>query len=418
MKQVFRMVPIVLVLCITGFAFAGGNAEESDTTTTVTLMHYMGEQQKQDGLQELIDGFTALHPDVEFEVTSVEISNYLTTLKTMIAAGDIPDIIFGKPKEYTDLIEAGHLADLTGAPFLGNLAPGAVPSVSYEDRVYGVPIDLQTIIVYYNRDVFEEYGVSEPETWSEFVALMDTFDAGGVAPFAHPFKDSWTVFVDYFADEYVVREEHPDFYVDIESGDASFADYPHFRDVLRRFRTRVSYNAGDDWGTDNATAQNMLATGDAAMYINGSWSVGDFINNFPDVPIGIFSIPSYEDPAMNRLPIGVDDCWMAAAGSDNRDIVLEFFDYITSPDAAVAWMSATNTISFSSDTGGYEYDPISQQIVDELESGETTNFHAPVLFSSALEDVYRNMIVEAAATDTASLDEIIAEFDSRIDEVR
>ncbi len=417
MRNVIRTLSVMLMLFVAVSVYASGSAEESNGTTTITLMHYMGEQQKQDGLQQMIDGFTAENPDVEFEVTAVEISNYLTTLKTLIAAGDTPDIMFGKPKEHTDLIEAGHLADLTGAPFLGNLADGAVPSVTYDDKVYGVPIDLQTMVVYYNQDVFSEHGLSEPETWSEFVDLMDTLEDNDVAPFAHPYKDSWTVFVDYFADEYVVREQHPDFYVEIEAGNADFADYPHFREVLERMYTRVSYNAGDDWGTDNATAQNMMATGEAAMYINGSWAVGDFINNFPDTPVGIFSVPSYEDPEMNKLPIGVDDAWMAAAASENQEIVLEFFDYITSADAAEDWMRATNTISFSDDTGDYEYDAISQQIVDKLRSGETTNFHAPVLFSSALEDVYRNTIVEFAASGSDDFDEAIEMYDNQRDDV-
>ena len=404
---VFAVIPLI----------AGGNAEDSGKTK-ITLIHYMGEQQKRDGLQAWIDSYAEIAPDVEFEVTAVEYSNYLTTLKTMIAAGDIPDIMFGKPKEHTDLIEAGHLADMTGAPFLDNLAPGAVPSVVYKGKVYGVPIDLQTLVVFYNKDVFAAQGLSVPTTWSEFIADCDALEAAGIAPFAHPFKDSWTVFVDYFADEYVVRQEAPNFYTEIEAGRKSFADYPHFRKLLERLHKRASYEAGDDWGTDNATAQNMMATGKAAMYIMGSWSVGDFIRDFPDVPIGIFGLPSYEDPAKNMLAIGVDDCWMASAASDNGDAVLDFFSHITSPESAVAWMDATKTISYSQNIADYDYDPITQEIMDILATGDTTNFHEPQLFSSALEDVYRNMIVEAVASGSDDYDALIAEFDKRIDEVR
>jgi raffinose/stachyose/melibiose transport system substrate-binding protein len=250
------------------------------------------------------------------------------------------------------------------------------------------------------------------------VELCETLQAYGLPPFAHPFKDSWTVFVDYFADEYVVRSEAPDFYAAIEAGRKKFSDYPHFKALLQRLHKRASYEAGDDWGTDNATAQNMMATGKAAMYIMGSWSVGDFVRDFPNVPIGVFSHPSYEDPAKNLLPIGVDDCWMASSSSDHYQTVLEFFSYITNPSSAVQWMDATKTISLSTNIPSYDYDPISQQIVDLLETGRVTNFHAPVLFSSALEDVYRNMIIEAVASGSEDYDSIIAEFDRRIEAVR
>ena len=414
MKKLLNVVFVVFITAVS--VFASGQQGEPGKTK-ISLIHYMGEKQKKDGLQMLIDGYTAANPDIEFDVTVIETSNYLTTLKTMIAAGDTPDIIFGKPKEYTDLIEAGHLADMTGASFVSNLDPGAVPSVVYNDRVYGLPVDLQTIGVFYNKDVFKQNGMEIPQTWSEMISVCNKLQSAGIAPFAHPFKDSWTVFVDFFADEYVVRADYADMYESIEAGEKSFADYPHFKDSLERAKTRASYNAGDDWGTDNGSAQNMIATGKAAMYVMGSWSIGDFRNNFPDTAIGFFPLPSYDDASKNKLCIGVDDAWMASTASDNMDTVLDFFKYISTPEAAVTWMEATSTISLSANVSGYEYDPISMDIVSLLEAGETTNFHAPMLFSSALEDVYRNMIVEAYAS-SDDLDSLVAEFDKRINEVR
>lgn len=415
MKRISAM--LLLLVVVAAGVFAGGETESSGKTV-VSIIHYMGEQPKRDGLAALIEGFTAANPDVDFEVTAVETTNYLTTLKTMIAAGDTPDIIFGKPKEHTDLIEAGHIADLSGASFLDNLTPGAIPSVTYEGNVYGVPIDLQTIGVYYNIELFTSLGLEIPHTWSDFIAVADALENAGYAAFAHPYKDSWTVFVDYFADEYVVRAEYPDMYESIEAGTRSFADYPHFRDVLARLQQRASYNAGDDWGTDNSTAQNMLATAQAGMYINGSWAISELVSTFPDVEIGFFPLPSYEQADKNAMPIGVDDAWMASASTDHPEIVQAFFRYITEPDSAAQWMEATKTISLSMDVEGYDFDPISQMIVDTLASGNVTNFHAPVLFSSALEDVYRNMIVEAVASGSTDFDSLISEFDKRINEVR
>lgn len=413
-----RIVSALLLVCaVASLGFTGGKTDKPKNTT-VSLIHYMGEKQKKDGLQMLIDGYKATHPNVEFEVTAIETSNYLTTLKTMIAAGDTPDIIFGKPKEYTDLLDAGHMADMTGASFVSNLAPGSVPSMVYKNKVYGVPVDLQTIGIFYNKKVFADNGVKVPTTWNELNAASDKFKAMGIAPYAHPYKDAWTVFVDYFADEYVVRADYPEMYEQIQAGKKKFSDYPHFKETLQRLRTRATYGSGDDWGTDNGTAQNMLATGKAAMYVMGSWAVGDFLTNFPNASIGYFPVPVSNDPAKNKLAIGVDDAWMASAGSENMETVLDFFKYISTPEASMTWMKATKTISLSANITGYTYDPISQDIINLLNSGNVTNFHAPVLFSSALEDVYRNMIVEASASANKDLDSIVAEFDKRIAEVR
>lgn len=387
----------------------------------ITIIHYMAEKQKQDALQMWIDGFKKANPGVEFEVTAVQTANFTTTLKTMIASGDIPDIIFGKPKETSDLVKAGHIADLSKAGFLKNLSKDALPAVSIDGKVYGIPVDLQTIGVFYNKDVFAKYKLSVPTTWSQFIALADALKAKGVAPFAHPYKDNWTVFVDFYADEYVARQDAPTFYADIESGKAKFTGSKYFKDTLQRFLKRASYNAGDDWGTDNSTAENNMAVGKAAMFINGNWSVGDFTKNFPKAKIGYFPIPAFEDAKKNLMPIGVDDCWMISAASKNRALVDKFFEYATGPEATLAWMQTTSTIAYTVSADKVKLDPISAEIVARLKAGKVTNFHAPVLFSSSLEDVYRNMIVEAAATGSsgkADIDSLIKKFDAKIDEVR
>lgn len=407
-----KLLALALAFVMAGSAFAADK---------ITIIHYMGEKQKQDALAMWIDGFKKANPDAEFEVTAVQTANFTTTLKTMIASGDIPDIIFGKPKETSDLVAAGHIADLSKAGFLKNLNKGALPAVSIDGKVYGIPIDLQTIGVFYNKDVFAKYKLAVPKTWSQFVALADALKAKGVAAFAHPYKDNWTVFVDFYADEYVARQDAPAFYDDIEKGKKTFVGSSYFKDALTRFLKRVSYNAGDDWGTDNATAQNNLAVGKAGMYINGNWSVGDFVKNFPKANIGYFPVPSFEDAKKNVLPIGVDDCWMISAASKNRAMVDKFFEYATGTEATLAWMQTTNTIAYAVSADKVKLDPISADIVKLLATGKVNNFHAPVLFSSSLEDVFRNMLVEAAAGSASGkvdVDALIKKFDAKIAEVR
>lgn len=407
-----RLIGVALALSLAGASFAADK---------ITIIHYMAEKQKQDGLAAWIAGFKKANPAVEFEVTAVQTANFTTTLKTMIAAGDTPDIIFGKPKEVSDLVKAGHIADISNASFIKNLNKDALPAVTIDGKVYGIPIDLQTIGVFYNKDVFAKYKIAVPTTWTQFIAACDTLKAKGVAPFAHPYKDNWTLFVDFYADEYVARQDAPSFYSDIESGGKKFSDSKYFKDALQRFLKRVSYNAGDDWGTDNSTAENNLAVGKAGMYLMGNWCVGDFVKNFPKANIGYFPVPSFDDAKKNLLPIGVDDCWMISAASKKRAIVDKFFDYATGPEATANWMKTTNTIAYTVSADKVSLDPISNDIVKQVKTGKVTNFHAPVLFSSSLEDVYRNTIVEAAATvasGKADVNTLAKKFDAKIDEVR
>jgi raffinose/stachyose/melibiose transport system substrate-binding protein len=409
-----RTAAAILALLI---AAAGWAADK----TKLTIIHYMGEAQKQDALAQMIADFKTANPDVDVSVTAVQTANYNTTLKTMIAAGDAPDIIFGKPKEMSDLVKAGHIADLTGSSFLKNLTPSSLPAVTIDGKIYGVPVDLQTIGVFYNKDVFAKQGLKVPHTYSDFLKVADSLKAAGIAPFAQPYKDNWTVFVDFYADEYVARQDAPTFYQDIESGKTTFAGSKYFKDALTRFLKRVSYKTGDVWGTDNSTAENNLATGKAGMYLMGNWAVGDFVKNFPDAKIGYFPVPVSDDVKKNAIAIGVDDCWMISSASKSRAMVNKFFDYLTSSKATTTWMKTTNTIGYTVSASSVTLDPISNDILALVKTGKTTNFHAPVLFSSALEDVFRNTIVEAAAMSSSTgfnIDTMIKRFDTKINQVK
>src|SRR5262245_15710641 len=130
-----RTAAVILALFL---AAAGWAADK----TKLTIIHYMGEAQKQDALAQMIADFKTANPDVQVSVPAVQTANYNPPLKTMIAAGAAPDIIFGKPKEMSDLVKAGHIADLTGGSFLKNLTPSALPAVTIDGKIYGVPVDL------------------------------------------------------------------------------------------------------------------------------------------------------------------------------------------------------------------------------------------------------------------------------------
>ena len=50
------------------------------------------------------------------------------------------------------------------------------------DKWYGVPNYAEYLQVYYNKELFEKYGVKVPTTFDEFTTAMDTFVKQGRHP--------------------------------------------------------------------------------------------------------------------------------------------------------------------------------------------------------------------------------------------
>ena len=93
---------------------AGSEAADSGEPVTIRLVHYMGEQAKRDALDEILAAFNEAYPNITVDVEVLSSSSYLATYKNYIAAGDAPDIMFGKPQTMTEFVEGGYFMDLTG----------------------------------------------------------------------------------------------------------------------------------------------------------------------------------------------------------------------------------------------------------------------------------------------------------------
>ena len=83
------------------------------------------------------------------------------------------------------------MADLTNEAFIGNVVNAAKKSVTYNDKIYALPLDMAGIGVVYNKDLFAKLGLSVPETYSELKNVCKVLSDNGYTPFALSIRESW-----------------------------------------------------------------------------------------------------------------------------------------------------------------------------------------------------------------------------------
>lgn len=395
---------IVLLLLVAGslFVFASGKAEEGGSSSknpvVITIFHHMSEQSKRDGLDNLIALFKAKHPDVVVEVEATDFSNFSATLKTKIAAGDAPDIIFGRPKGYMELVKAGQIMDLSGQPFLSSIAPTAISSMKVDGKVYGLPMDVQSMGVYYNKDLFAANGWKVPETYTEFINLCKAIEAKGMIPLAFGFKDAWTAQVVYQSD-FSGRplSTIPNFYRDTMSRAKKFVDYPELIQSFERYAERLKYGNKDPFSIDYSRQLAMVATGEAAMVMQGNWSVGAIRSANPDGNIGYFLNPSSDKADENLLNIAVDDAFMVSSQSSSKEIVMDFLATFASAEGAKTWAETAKVIPVVQNLVLDDIDPMIKDIQSYIESGRTYNFESHDVYSGQYNQTFRQFQEEFAA---------------------
>ena len=177
----------------------------------------------------LTSAFSELHPNVSFDIEErpggADGDNIV---KTRLATDEMADVFFYNSGSLLQALNpAETIVDLAGDPMLDNVVDAFIPTVSQGDGVYGVPFGTGLGGgILYNREIFEENGLSVPLTWEEFAANNEALLEAGVTPVGASFGTTWTSQLFVLADYYNVAQEVPDFAEQYTANEAHYADTP------------------------------------------------------------------------------------------------------------------------------------------------------------------------------------------------
>ncbi|GAA2434604.1 sugar ABC transporter substrate-binding protein [Streptomyces macrosporus] len=125
-------------------------------------------------LKQVVAGFEKKYPKVDVELVNAGSGNdHYTALQNAISAGSgVPDVA---QVEYFALGQFAltrgvhDLSPLGADELEGTFAPGPWNAVRAFDGVHALPMDSGPMVLYYNKDVFDEHGIEVPTTWDEYV---------------------------------------------------------------------------------------------------------------------------------------------------------------------------------------------------------------------------------------------------------
>lgn len=242
---------------------AAEETAEADTNISgdLNIIHYLTEDNKIAALDELVSGFEAEYPDVKVNVEAMSMDNYTDVIKLRFSTNEAPDVIFGQPKSYTDLIDNGMIMDLSDQEFAGRLSEGATNCVTYNDKIYGVALDQMANVVFYNKDIFEEQGLSVPTTYDEFIDVCKKLKEAGITPCAAGYTDDIAIGANWYTIYYGSKWDQAQNNAQELMDGASFADYKGYSEALDQWREIMTNYQNDDRKTiDTARAEQMFAT--------------------------------------------------------------------------------------------------------------------------------------------------------------
>jgi raffinose/stachyose/melibiose transport system substrate-binding protein len=236
--------------------------------------------------------YSRTHPGVTVEFKAYKNTEYNTILQTGLTESGGPDV--AQLRAYGQLqpfVESGGLLPLDGKVDLAGFAPSVVDSAKgkKDGKLYGVPAAVQTMQVFYNKKIFAEQGIAVPTSWAQLTAAAAKLKAAGVTPFATTGKDNWMLPIlhDTVA---ATRYGGAEFQAKVLAGKAKFTD-PDYVASLQVVQSLQPYLPEDVVGISYTDAQLLFINERAAMFPGGSFELGFFAKQNPDLQIGTFAAP-------------------------------------------------------------------------------------------------------------------------------
>ncbi len=236
--------------------------------------------------------FTSKYPNIKILFQPTNPPDYNATLRLQLESGTGPDLMYARSYATgRELYEAGYFGDCSDVPGINENISDAnrAPWESTDGKNFAVPFAAVSHGVYYNKDIFNQYGLSVPTTWEEFIAVCQTLKDNGVTPLANGVADEWDILETFFLGmlpNYIGGPEQREKYekgelkVNDEKFVQAYSDIAMVKPFLPDGFEAVTYN----------DSQVMFNTQSAAMFIDGSWTLS--VYDGASFEWGVFAVPA------------------------------------------------------------------------------------------------------------------------------
>lgn len=195
MRRTMAACSAVLLTVLSAACATSGQTEtkQADQNAPATLSFWStGGDDETATFQKAADLYHQKHPNVTVKVQTLSWSDAYAKLLAAATSRNGPDIISGGMTWTIQFGTRGAMVDLRkyGAD---SLKAQALPAqwesaISPDGSVYGVPLDMSTLALYYRTDLLEKAKVEPPKTWEELTAAIDKLKAAGVKK---PYSQDW-----------------------------------------------------------------------------------------------------------------------------------------------------------------------------------------------------------------------------------
>jgi multiple sugar transport system substrate-binding protein len=350
----------VLVTAVTLGSCAGqgsGGGEEGDPNADVTLDFWNPlNGPDRPAVEAVIEDFNASQDKITVKNNAQPSDVMYQKLLTAISSDDGPDLVAIHAGRIPNFADKGALQPVDDfytdhAEEADAIIPNLASASKFQDANYGVPLNQATVLMYWNKDLFQAAGLdpeAPPTTWDEFAAMVPklTVDENGdgkpeqyaIALSDHEGIPVWQPFIWNNGGDVVS-----------EDGKTSMLAEPESLDAIQQWVDLVVDQQASPIGLGGADADKLFQTGKAAIEIVGPWMT----TAFDEAGLNYGITKPFAGPEDDTILADVVSFTVPATADEaTRDAAFEFMAYWNSVDGQTTWADGSGFPPTRTDLSG------------------------------------------------------------------
>ncbi|MBX3195340.1 MAG: ABC transporter substrate-binding protein [Schumannella sp.] len=373
-----RLGVAVGALAASALVLTGCSAAEPDGPEKITFSYLWGGAEA-DAIEAIIADFNASQDEVEVTgISSPDFQKQLTSLSASQGSFDISDHFGNAVGSWASKGIIAPLDDLLAANGVdpADFAPASIEQLSYDGKIYSLPIAVHTFQLLYNKTLLAEAGVEVPTTMDELadaIAALTKVEADGTITQLglgdpSPSTTITTLGYAFGGDWDADGAPSPTNAANVEALQWYYDNVvaPVGSGKLAAFKSGVG---------EYMSPEDPFYTGKYAMVIDGEWRAVNIPNTAPDLDWGVTAIPAVSSALADSTQLTVSTLFIPS-NSKHKEAAAKFLAYLVSDEGATAFSLALGNLPAKlSLVGSSAYDGIPQFSV-WLDALASDNVHA------------------------------------------
>lgn len=347
----------------TGSSGGGGGGGGAATITVWMYPVVPDEEASRTYWEGVAADFNADNNDIDLVLELQPWDNRDEKIATALAAGTGPDLVLLTADQTLNYYTSGGIVPVTAALEASDAYfEPTLDSVTYDGDVYGVPIYQTSTTVMYNKQLFDEAGITElPTTWEEVLAAAPALAENGVAILDYAGASEMTLNLSFYpllwqAGGSVFTEDGTDVAFDSPEG-VSALQFLLDLQAMGGLPADAALNGGPIEG-------GPMGNGTAAMRYFAVKSDVDLMQTAFDEAAIVVGEPL---TGVEQASFGTPGVLAVTTINEDLDAAMRVANYIASPDVSHELHVASGTYPVRTDTEAPGEDEITLAFVDALD---------------------------------------------------